>query len=150
MKKAIFGFLAALAVGAMVQTPVLAQEYNPFDNMYKANARQETVAGQTQFVYVLQDVQGQPLTNATLEYFDYAGVLHSAAADADGKVRVTFTSGTPFVQLRGVIVNGKFLQAIGDDISADADIKDMKKGEVEYFVLQQDAGRSIVHVYDAD
>ena len=150
MKKALFGFLAAMAVTAMVQTPALAHEYNPFDNMYKANARHECVAGQVQFVYVLKDAQGQPLANATLEYVDHAGMLYSVAADANGRVRLTFTAGNPFVQLRSVIAEGRVLQAIGEDITADADAKDIKKGEVEYFVLQQDANKNIVYVYDAD
>ena len=150
MKKALFGLLAAMVVGTMVQTPVLAHEYNPFDNMYKAEAKREQVPGQAQFVYILQDAQGRPLSGATMEYVDYAGVVYSVPADAQGRVRLTFTAGNPFVQLRNVVANGQVLQAIGDDITADADFKDVRKGDVEYFVLQQDAQKNIVYVYDAD
>ena len=150
MKKATFGILAALVVGSLVQTPAFAHEYNPFDNMYKAAAHQEEVAGKAQFVYVLQDAQGQRLAGATLEYVDRAGVLYSATADANGMVRIIFTGGQPFVQLRNVVVNGRVMQAIGEDITADADAKDVKKGDVEYFVLQQDPNKNIVYVYDAD
>ena len=150
MKKALFGFLAAVSVTAMVQTPALAHEYNPFDNMYRAEAKRAEVVGQAQFVYLLKDAAGNPLAGAALEYVDREGTLYSVTADAEGRVKLLFTSGNPFVQLRNVVAEGRVLQAIGEDITADADAKDLRKGEVEYFVLQQDAQRNIVYVYDAD
>ena len=82
--------------------------------------------------------------------FDHDGVVEVAKADADGKVRLSYTKGLPFVQLRGVKLDGKLLPAIGEDITADADREDIRKGDVEYFVLQKDSRKNVVYVFDAD
>ena len=103
-----------------------------------------------QFVYVLVDEKEAPLAGATLEYVDHDGVVESVEADADGKVRLSYTKGLPFVQLRGVKLDGKLLPAIGEDITADADREDIRKGDVEYFVLQKDSRKNVVYVFDAD
>ena len=103
-----------------------------------------------QFVYVLVEEKEAPLAGATLEYVDHDGVVEVAKADADGKVRLSYTKGMPFVQLRGVKLDGKLLPAIGEDITADADREDIRKGDVEYFVLQKDSRKNVVYVFDAD
>ena len=56
----------------------------------------------------------------------------------------------PFVQLRGVKVDGRLLPAIGEDITADADREDIRKGDVDYYVVQKDSKRNVVYVFDAD
>ncbi len=150
MKKMMLGLLAAMVMSVAIEAPVLAHEYNPFKDQYKVAAHREQVPGKVQFVYVIVDEKEAPIPGATLEYVDHDGVVETAKADADGKVRLSYDKGMPFVQLRGVKVDGKLLQAIGEDITADADREDIRKGDVDYYVLQKDSGKGIVYVFDAD
>ncbi|MBQ7759571.1 MAG: hypothetical protein IJ320_08040 [Phascolarctobacterium sp.] len=150
MKKLMLGLLAAMVMSVAIEAPALAHEYNPFKNAYKVESHREAVPGKVQFVYVLVDEKEVPLAGATLEYVDHDGVVESVKADADGKVRLTYSKGMPFVQLRGVRVDGKLLPAIGEDITADADREDIRKGDVDYYVLQKDSSRNVVYVFDAD
>lgn len=150
MKKVIFGLLAALAINVAIETPGFAHEYNPFEDRYKVASEREEARGKVQFVYVLVDEKEAPLAGAVLEYVDHDGNVESVKADANGKVRLTYTKGMPFVQLRGVEVDGKMLMAIGEDITADADREDVREGDVEYFVLQKDSAKGVVYVFDAD
>lgn len=150
MKKMIFGLLAAMAINVAIGSPGFTHEYNPFDDVYEAAAEREEVPGKVQFVYVLVDEKESPMAGAILEYVDHDGKVESVKADANGKVRLVYTKGNPFVQLRGVKVGGKMLPAIGEDITADADREDVREGDVEYYVLQKDSGRGVVYVFDAD
>ncbi len=150
MKKMLLGALAAMVLSVSVIAPAFAHEYNPFHDAYKRVAHREEVPGKVQFVYVLVDEKENPMAGATLQYVDHDGVLETATADKDGKVRLVYTKGYPFVQLRGVEVGGKVLPAIGEDITADADPKDIREGDVEYYVLQKDSARGVVYVFDAD
>ena len=150
MKKMMLGLLAAMVMSVAIEAPVSAHEYNPFKDAYKVASHREQVPGKVQFVYVLVDEKEAPLAGATLEYVDHDGVVEVAKADADGKVRLSYTKGLPFVQLRGVKLDGKLLPAIGEDITADADREDFRKGDVEYFVLQKDSRKGVVYVFDAD
>lgn len=150
MKKMIFGLLAALAMNVAVFSPVLADDYNPFDDAYERVAEREEVPGKVQFVYVLLDEREDPMNGAVLEYIDNSGKIKHKKADASGKVRLTYTKGRPYVQVRGININGRMFPAIGEDIYADADREDIREGEVDYYVLQKDSRRGVVRVYEAD
>lgn len=150
MKKLMLGLLAAMVMSVSVQAPALAHEYNPFRDVYKVAAHREAVPGKVQFVYVIVDEKEAPIPGAVLQYVDHDGVVEAVAADDQGKVRLVYTKGLPFVQLKAVEVGGKALPAIGKDITADADREDIREGDVEYYVLQKDAAKGVVYVFDAD
>lgn len=150
MKKLVLGLLAAMVMSVAFEASVQAHEYNPFKDAYKVESKREATPGKVQFVYVLVDENRAPLAGATLEYVDHDGVVESVQADANGKVRLTYSEGMPFVQLRGVKADGKLLPAIGEDITADADREDIRKGDVDYYVLQKDSAKNVVYVFDAD
>ncbi len=150
MKKMLLGALAAVVLSVGFVAPVMAHEYNPFKDAYKVASQREEVRGKVQFVYVLVDEKENPLAGAALQYVDHDGKVEIAKADKDGKVRLVYTKGYPFVQLKGVEVVGKVLPAIGEDITADADPKDIREGDVEYYVVQKDSAKGVVYVFDAD
>lgn len=146
MKKMMLGLVMAMAVSASA----LAGGYNPFHNMYEAAAHNEAMPGKAQLVYVVVDENRAPVAGAEINYYDYDGVKHSVKTDADGKARLIFTNAGAFVQLNSVVVNGSELVAIGDDLTEDVDGKDIREGDVQYNVLQKEAGKNIIRVYDAD
>lgn len=150
MRKMIYGLLAALAMNVAIFSPAMADDYNPFDDAYERIAEREEVRGKVQFVYVLLDEREVPMRGALLEYIDHSGKIKHKRADADGKVRLVYTKGRPYVQLRGVTVKGQMFPAVGEDITADADREDIREGDVDYYVLQKDSRRGVVRVYEAD
>ena len=150
MKKMLFGLLAAMAINVISGAQASAHEYNPFKDAYKVESHKEVVPGKVQFVYVLVDEKSAPMAGEVLEYRDHDGNIKSKKADSNGKVRLSFSEGMPFVQLKEVKVDGKVLPAIGEDISADADREDVRKGEVEYYVVQKDSAKNVAYVFDAD
>lgn len=146
MKKMVLGLVMALAVSATA----FAGGYNPFDNAYEAAAHYERTPGKAQIVYVVVDENRAPVAGAQVNYVDYQGNKHSITTDADGKARLVFTEGRAYVQLTDVAYGGQVLNVVGEDITEDVDYEDIREGDVQYNVLQKDAGRNIMHVYEAD
>lgn len=145
MKKILMMLIVALSVGAMA----FAGEYNPFHEMYKVQAKKELQKGVVQFNYLLVDEKGEAIPNATLRYVNHDNKILSEKADANGKVHMQFSQPN-FVQLCNVVIGGVEYRVIGDDISEDVDLKDIAKGEVEYFVVQKHTANKTFYVYEAD
>lgn len=146
MKKMMLGLVMAMAVSATA----MAGGYNPFHNAYEAVAHYEMTPGKAQIVYVVVDENKAPLTGATVNYYDYQGVKHAVTTDAEGKARLVFTQGNAYVQLSSVAVGANEMVAIGDDVAESVDFKDIREGEVKYFVLQKDGAKNVVYTYEAD
>lgn len=150
MKKLLMGLAAAMVLSIAVQAPALADGYNPFKDAYEAASYRERTPGQAQFVYVLVDENRAPLAGAVLRYVDRNGYQHSTTAGADGIVRLSFSQQRAYVQVQGVEADGRYLNAVGDDLVSKADYEDIREGDVDYYVLQRNAGRGVVYVYEAD
>ena len=130
----MLGLVMAMAVSATA----MAGGYNPFHNAYEAAAHYEMTPGKAQIVYVVVDENKAPLTGATVNYY------------AEGKARLVFTQGNAYVQLSSVAVGANEMVAIGDDVAESVDFKDIREGEVKYFVLQKDGAKNVVYTYEAD
>ncbi len=149
MKKILLAILA-VSFSWLLQNPVLAHEFNPYQGIYQQISQQELKRGRVQFVYVLKDEDGAALSNATLKYFDYTGQEHTTVSDAQGLVRLMFLQGQPFVQVKEVVTGQQALPIVGEAVTASAERQDFKKGVVEYYVLQRAMGKQVVHIFEAD
>ena len=149
MKKILLVVLA-IVWSCSMQSSVNAHEYNPYQETYQQIAQNELVQGRVQFVYVLKNASGGPLTDASLKYLDYAGQEQSVKADAQGRVRLVFLQGKPFVQVREVLLGQQVYPVVGRAIVACAERQDFKKGLVNYYVLQKDMDKQVIHIYAAD
>lgn len=145
MKKIIMATLAALAVSAAA----FADSYNPFHEMYKAQAHKEMRNGVAQYNFMLIDESAEPVSNVTLTYVNHDNKVLTAKADAKGKVHLEFRHPN-FLQLVSMNVGGVEYRVIGDDVSDDVSYKDISKGEVEYYVIQTHKANKAAYIYDAD
>lgn len=141
--------LAAVTLAMLVGGSAFAGEYNPFRDVYKQDAHREQLKGVVQYNYILLDENGAALANATLNYVNHDNKLMQAKADSNGKVHLEFRAPN-FVQLVSVLDRGTEYRVIGDDISEDADFKDIQKGDVSYDVIQRHKMNKAAYVYDAD
>ena len=148
MKKLLM-LLKALAVFCFcVQATAFAERYNPYDDLYKAAARNERTPGEAQLVYVVIDANRTPLAGSAITYSNYQGEANTVVTNAQGKARLTFNS-RAFVRLENLTVNGTVLRIVGKDTTESIDMEDVNKGDVEYFVLVADQNAGTVQVYDA-
>lgn len=141
--------LAATTLAMLVCGGAFARDYNPFRDVYKQDAHRELLKGVAQYNFIMLDENGAALANATLNYVNHDNKLMQAKADANGKVHLEFREPN-FVQLVSLVDRGSEYRIIGDDISDDADFKDIQKGDVSYSVIQRHKMNKAAYVYDAD
>lgn len=146
MKKTILTTVLALSLGA---TAFAGSHYNPFDEMFKQQAKRETRMGVAQYNYLLKDEKSAPIADAQLCYVNRDNKQFTANSDAQGKVHLEFTHPN-FVQLVSVKIAGVEYRVIGDDISDSISYKDIGKGDVDYYVLQKHTANQAMYVYEAD
>lgn len=146
MKKTILTTVLALSLGA---TAFAASHYNPFDEMFKQQAKQEHRMGVAQYNYLLKDENSAPVAGAELRYVNRDNRQFVATSDAQGRVHLEFTQPN-FVQLVSVKIAGVEYRVIGDDISDSISYKDIGKGDVDYYVLQKHTANKAMYVYEAD
>lgn len=145
MKKILTITLAALTISAVA----FADSFNPFKDMYKAQAHKEMRNGVAQYNYMLIDENADPIPNVTLTYVNRDNKVLTARADGNGKVHLEFRQPN-FVQLVSMNVGGVEYRVIGDDVSDGIDHKDISKGDVEYHVIQTHKANKAAYIYDAD
>ncbi|MBQ0067625.1 MAG: hypothetical protein KBS60_05550 [Phascolarctobacterium sp.] len=144
MKKIVMAFFMAFVVSATAFAGG-----NPFYNMYKGQAHREMQRGVAQLNYIIIDEEGNPIPDVTLRYVDRYNNSFSAQADIVGKVHMDIRKPS-VVQVYSLLINGEEYRIIGRDIVEEIEIKDVGKGEVEYFVIQKNSDSKSAYIYDAD
>lgn len=145
MKKTLMMMGAALAISSAA----FADSFNPFRDMYKAQAHNEMRRGVAQYNFMVIDENAVPIPNVVLTYVNHDNKILNAHGDANGKVHMEFRQPN-FVQLLSMTVGGVEYRVIGDDVSDDVDAKDIAKGDVTYNVIQRHASNKAAYIYDAD
>ncbi len=150
MKKIFLLCLTTIMLFALSNITNARHRYNPFEDMFKHQARMEHRVNIVKNVFVLFDEQEQQIKAPfSIVYVDKSENLKTVQAETTNYFAyINFDSGNYFNVLK-VQYNGKEYEILGDAYE-DFDYKDVYQGEVEYYALKLNNNTLKARIYDAD
>lgn len=148
MKKILSLCLAAVLCLSLLAV-ASASKYNPFDGMFKQEARQLNQKGIAQNIFVVFDEHKKQIkSDISITYRDQTGETQKIFADNEGRIFINANK-PGYIQVLKITVAGNEYEVLGKEAFEDFSYEDIVEGEVDFSVIQINNSK-IAYIYDAD